>query len=284
MSRQLRDQIGRFGVWRGAWQTTADIAVHLEHFGYGTLWLGGSPDGQLDLADELLGVTGRLTVGTSIVNIWKDDAATVARSFERLSQRHDGRFVLGIGAGHREATQEYVKPYEALAAYVDRLLELQVPADRLMLAALGPKVLALARDRSGGALPYLITPEHTRQAREILGPVPVLAPEHKVVIDTDRERALQLGRRRVRNPYLGLVNYTSNLSRLGFTDDDLTGDGSDRLIDALVAHGSAQQVAGQVSAHFAAGADHVAVQLLTETDTDPVPGYGELANALGLVA
>jgi probable F420-dependent oxidoreductase len=282
MTAQLRDQLGRFGVWRGAWQSTPEIAASLEQFGYGALWLGGSPDGDLTIVDDMLDATSTLTIGTSIVNMWKDDAALVAESFGRVQARHPGRFVLGVGTGHREATEHYASPYQTLAAYVDQLLLLQVPADRIVLAALGPKVLRLAGERAGGAIPYLVQPEHTRQAREILGPGPLLAPEHKVVIDTDLGRARQLGRRRVRNPYLGLSNYTSNLRRLGFTDEDLAGDGSDRLVDALVAHGSPGQVAVRLGEHLEAGADHVAVQLLTEADTDPIPGYRALAQALGL--
>jgi probable F420-dependent oxidoreductase len=282
MTAQLRDQLGRFGVWRGAWQSTPEIAASLEQFGFGALWLGGSPDGDLAIVADLLDATSTLTIGTSIVNMWKDDAALVAESFARVQARHPDRFVLGVGAGHREATEQYTSPYQTLAAYVDQLLLLHVPAERIVLAALGPKVLRLAGERVGGAIPYLVPPEHTRQAREILGPGPLLAPEHKVVIDTDPSRGRQLGRRRVRNPYLGLINYTSNLRRLGFTDEDLAGDGSDRLIDALVAHGSPGQVAAQLGAHLEAGADHVAVQLLTEADTDPIPGYQALAQALGL--
>jgi probable F420-dependent oxidoreductase len=206
----------------------------------------------------------------------------VARSYARIERGYPGRFVLGVGAGHREATPEYASPYETLVTYVDRLLAAGVPADRLVLAALGPKVLALAAGRTAGAIPYLVPPQHTRRAREILGPDKLLAPEHKVVLDADASRARALGGRRVRTPYLGLVNYTSNLRRLGFTDADLADGGSDRLIDALVAHGAPEQVAAQLTAHLHAGADHVCVQLLTEADTDPVPQYAELARALGL--
>ena len=282
MTAQLRDQVGRFGVWRGAWQTTPDFAAGLERLGFGTLWLGGSPDGDLAGVDDILDATSTLTVGTSIVNIWKDDAALVAQSFGRIEERRPGRFVLGVGAGHPEATEQYASPYQTLATYVDQLLAHGVPADRVVLAALGPKVLRLAGERVGGAIPYLVPPEHTRQAREILGAAPLLAPEHKVVLDTDQARARKLGRRRVQNPYLGLVNYTSNLRRIGFTDDDLADGGSDRLIDALVAHGSPDQVATQLSEHLDAGADHVAIQLLTEADADPMPGYQALAQGLGL--
>jgi probable F420-dependent oxidoreductase len=282
MTVQLRDQLGQFGVWRGAWQTTPELAVALERLGYGALWLGGSPDGDLAVAEGLLDATSTLIVGTSIVNIWKDAAPLVAESFARVQQRYPDRFVLGVGAGHPEATQHYANPYDALVTYVDQLLGHHVPPERLVLAALGPKVLRLAGDRTGGAIPYLVPPEHTRQARQILGQGPLLAPEHKAVVDTDAERARKLARRRVQNPYLGLVNYTSNLRRLGFTDADLDDGGSDRLVDALVAQGSAEQVAGELRAHLDAGADHVCIQLLTEPDADPVPGYQALARALGL--
>ncbi len=279
---QLRDQLGRFGVWRGAYQVTAELAAGVEAAGFGTLWVGGSPDGDLVKAEELLAATGTLTVGTSIVNMWKDGPHEVARSFARVHGRYPGRFVLGVGAGHREATQEYARPYDTLAAYVDTLLAEGVPAEALVLAALGPKVLRLAGERTAGAIPYLVPPEHTRQARAILGPGPLLAPEHKAVLDTDVTRARALGRARVQQPYLGLVNYTGNLRRLGWAAADLADGGSDALVDALVAHGSPEQVAEQLGQHLAAGADHVAVQLLTEPDTDPVPGYRALGEALGL--
>src|SRR5262249_26591102 len=157
-----------------------------------------------------------------------------------------------------------------------------VPPDALMLAALGPRVLRLAGERTAGALPYLVPPEHTRRAREILGPGPLLAPDHKAVLGTDARRAPALRRAPAATPYLGLVNYTSSLRRLGWTDGDLAGGGSDALVDALVAHGRADEVAAQLSAHLDAGADHVAIQLLTEPDADPLPGYRELARALTL--
>jgi probable F420-dependent oxidoreductase len=282
VTTQLRDQLGRFGIWRGAYQVTAPLAAAVEGAGFGALWLGGSPDGDLAQVDGLLDATTTLTLGTSIVNMWKDGPDGVARAFARVQDRHPGRFVLGVGAGHREATQEYAHPYETLAAYVEALRAGGVPPGALVLAALGPKVLALAGERTAGAIPYLVPPEHTRRAREILGPEPLLAPEQKVVLDTDAARARALGRSRVRTPYLGLVNYTSNLRRLGWSDADLSDGGSDALIDALVAHGSADQVAAQLGQHLAAGADHVVIQLLTEPDADPVPGYRDLAQALGL--
>ena len=281
MTGQLRDRVGRFGIWRTSAQVTTELAAAIEQAGFGTLWLGGSPPGDLAQAGELLGATSRLVLGTSIVNIWRGAPDQVARSTARLAERYPGRFVLGVGAGHPEATQQYAQPYQALAGYAGALLGGGVKQEDLVLAALGPRVLRLAAARAGGAIPYLVPPEHTRQARAILGPEPLLAPEHKAVLDPDPQRARALGRRRVASPYLGLVNYTSNLRRLGWSEEGLAGGGSDALIDALVAHGPADQVAAQLHEHLAAGADHVAVQLLTEAGADPVPAYQELARALG---
>ena len=275
-------RLGRFGSWRSASLVTPELAAGIERLGFGALWLGGSPSGDLVLAEEMLEATTTLTLGTSIVNMWRDQPQDVARSFARVQQRHPGRFLLGVGAGHREQTQRYARPYETLAGYVDVLRAEGVPQSGLVLAALGPKVLGLARDRAAGAIPYLVPPEHTRQARAILGPGPLLAPEHKVVLDTDPARARALGRTRVRRPYLGLVNYTSNLRRLGWSEEDLSGSGSDALIDALVAHGSPADVARQLTRHLDAGADHVCVQLITEEGADPLAGYRALAPALGL--
>jgi probable F420-dependent oxidoreductase len=282
MTERARDHLGRFGVWRGASQVTPELAVDLEQLGFGALWLGGSPSDGLVVVDELLDATTTLTVATGIVNIWQDDASVVAASFRRIQSRQPGRFLLGVGVGHREAVQQYARPYETLAGYIDALLGDGVPAESLVLAALGPKVLRLAAERTAGAHPYLVTPEYTRQARAILGQGPLLAPEQKVVVDADPERARAIGRPRVEKPYLGLVNYTSNLRRLGWSDADLSGGGSDALIDALVAHGTADEVAVQLTGHFDAGADHVAIQLLTGPDADLVDGYRQLAQALAL--
>jgi probable F420-dependent oxidoreductase len=282
MDQQARDQLGQFGVWRNGAQLTPELAKGIEQAGFGALWVGGSPAGGLAVVEQLLDATTALTLGTSIVNIWKDDARTVAVSFARIEARHPGRFVLGVGTGHREATQEYQKPYEAIDNYVTALLAGGVPAGRLVLAALGPRVLGLARDRTAGAIPYLVTPEHTRRAREILGAAPLLAPEHKVVLDPDPASARAIGRPRVQNPYLGLVNYTSNLRRLGWSEADLADGGSDALIDALVAHGTLDRAAAQLREHLAAGADHVVAQLLTGSGAELLDGYRQLGSALGL--
>ncbi|MEV6063075.1 LLM class F420-dependent oxidoreductase [Nocardia asteroides] len=263
-----RDDLGTFGVWRHFKGFTADAARELEELGYGALWLGGSPPADLEVAESLLAATESLTVGTSIVNIWTAPAAQVAQSFHRIDQRFPGRFLLGIGAGHREADgADAVKPYDALVAYLDELDAAGVPRERRALAALGPRVLNLARDRTAGALPYLAPPEHTALARETVGAGALLVAEQKVVVDDDADRAREVARRMV-PMYLGLVNYVSNLRRLGFSAEDLTAPGSDRLIDALALHGTPAEVVAGLVAHLEAGADHVAIQALDEDYLD----------------
>jgi len=281
MTQQARDQLGRFGIWRGEGQVTPELAVSIEELGFGALWLG-SATGDLAAAEEFLAATTTLIVATGIVNMWQYQPHQVAASFRRVEDRFAGRFLLGVGAGHPEVTQQYAQPYDTLSRYLDTLLADGVPAGSLVLAALGPKVLRLAAERTAGAHPYLVTPDYTRQARQILGPGPLLAPEQKVVVSPDAGQARAIGRSRVERPYLGLANYTANLRRLGWTDADLSGGGSDALIDALVAHGSAAQVAARLTEHLDAGADHVSIQLLTPPGAGPDEGYRELAGALGL--
>ena len=255
-------ELGKIGIWRQATGLSPELAAEVETLGYGAIWIGSSPDGDLRLAEELLDATNRIAVATGIVNVWKDDAATVGASYHRIAARHPDCFLLGLGIGHPEATQEYRQPYATLVRYLDELDDLGVPAEARVLAALGPKVLELAARRTAGAHPYLVTPEYTRQARQLLGDGPLLAPEQKVVLDTDPERARAIGRPRVQRPYLGLSNYLANLRRLGWTDADLADGGSDRLIDALVLHGDAEAIGRGITAHLDAGADHVAIQVL----------------------
>ncbi len=282
MTEHWRRNLGRFGIWRAASQVTPGLAAEIERLGYGALWLGGSPRADLLAVDQLLGATTTLVVATGIVNMWQSDPHEVAASFARIEAAHPGRFLLGVGAGHPEATQQYARPYETLASYVDTLLADGVPGGSMVLAALGPRVLRLAAERTAGAHPYLVTTDYTGQARQILGPGPLLATEHKAVLEADPEAARAIGRPRVRSPYLGLVNYTTNLRRLGWTDADLADGGSDALIDALVAHGDPAQVAEQLAGHLTAGADHVCVQLLAGPAADPLEGYQRLAGGLGL--
>ena len=284
MTHDWRERLGRYGVWRGFSQVTPELAADLERMGYGAVWLGASPPADLRIVDELLAATTTLVVATGIVNIWASEPGEVAGSFGRIEAAYPGRFLLGVGAGHPEATQQYAKPYEAVGDYVDALLAHGVPGASMILAALGRKMLRLAADRTAGAHPYLVPVGYTRLAREILGAAPLLATEHKAVLEADPGVAREIGRARVRRPYLGLVNYTSNLRRLGWTDADLADGGSDALIDALVAHGDPAQVAGQLTGHLTAGADHVCVQLLAPDGADVIAGYGRLARGLGLSA
>ncbi len=280
MTGHWRERIGRFGVWRSTVQCTPELAAGLERLGYGALWLGGSPGGDLEMVDGLLDATSTLVVATGVVNVWRSDAHQIASAFARIEARHPGRFLLGIGAGHPEATAQYSKPYQAVERYAGVLAADGVPPGSMVLAALGPQMLRLAAERTAGAHPYLVTTAYTRLAREILGAEPLLATEHKAVIETDPQAARAIARPRVRTPYLGLVNYTSNLRRLGWSQADLADGGSDALIDALVAHGDPEHVAEQLTEHLVAGADHVCLQLLGDPGPDPLDGFGRLAPAL----
>lgn len=270
-------EIGTVGIWTvpHAWQRSnlGEVAAEFEELGYGAFWLGSSPPGDLRLIEELLAATTSLPIGTSIVNIWKTEPDELAAAYQRVSANHPGRFMLGIGAGHGHA-----KPYQRLVAFLDAFDTSNVPADHRFLAALGPRVLALAAGRTAGALPYNTTPEHTRRAREILGPDRILAPELMVVLETDRERARTIGRERL-GTYLELPNYTRTLRRLGYTEEDLGYGGSDRLVDDLVAWGDEAAIRARVLEHISAGADHVAVQVLNP-GPERLPAHRALAPAL----
>jgi probable F420-dependent oxidoreductase len=273
--------VGRYGIWRGQQGLGPEFAAEVEALGYSAIWIGGSPSGDLALAESLLDATQRIVIATGIVNMWSTPAEEAAASYHRIAAKHPDRFLLGVGIGHPEAVKEYRSPYATMVDYLDRLDDAEVPVSGRALAALGPKALRLAADRTAGAHPYLTTPEHTREAREIVGAGVLLAPEQKVVLDTDAERARAIGRPVVERPYLKLVNYRSNLLRLGFSEADLD-TGSDALIDALVAHGDAGAVAARLTAHLDAGADHVCAQVLTADGADPLPALRELSVALGL--
>ena len=273
-------ELGRYGIWRPWQQLSPTLVVELERLGFGTVWVGSSPPGDLEIIANYLDATSKITVATSIVNMWQDGSAEVAGAYRRIAREHPDRFVLGVGIGHPEQSAAYRSPYQTMLDYFDGLDAGGVPRERRLLAALGPKALRLARDQAAGAVPYLVTPEHTRRARAIMGPAPILAPEHKVVLEPEPERARAIGRSRVHNPYLGLTNYLNSLREMGYGDDDLSGGGSDRLIDDLVLHGTTEQIAARLDEHFSSGADHVAIQLLTAPDADPLPDYISLAGVL----
>ncbi|MDT5209776.1 MAG: hypothetical protein QOF67_2191 [Mycobacterium sp.] len=278
-----KPNLGKFGVfghhdlWR---QLSPEQLQEIESLGYGAIWAGGSPAADLSWVDPILDATTTLQLATGIVNIWTADAEPVAESFHRIDKAYPGRFLLGIGVGHPEAGHEYKKPYDALTEYLDALDQHGVPKDRRVVAALGPQVLKLSARRSAGAHPYLTTPEHTAQARELIGPDAFLAPEHKVVLTTDAEKARAVGRKAL-EIYLNLTNYLNSWKRLGFTDEDVAKPGSDKLVDAVVAYGTTDAIAARLKEHLDAGADHVAVQVLTSPDK-LVPAFAELAGPLGL--
>lgn len=205
----LKPDLSRFGVWLATRSISPEVASGIESLGYGAAWIGGSPDADLSWADPALAGTASLQLATGIVNIWTAPAPEVAESFHRIESGHPGRFLLGVGVGHPEHTQEYVKPYDTLDSYLDELDAALVPTSRRVVAALGPRVLGLAARRSAGAHPYLTTPEHTAKARDLLGGAVYLAPEHKVVLTTDAEEARAIGRQTVEF-YLGLSNYVNN--------------------------------------------------------------------------
>ncbi|WP_033287289.1 LLM class F420-dependent oxidoreductase [Streptomyces sp. NRRL F-525] len=276
MSSTLKETVGRYGIWSAGLRAEdpsrrdelAEATAELEQLGYGAVWLGGSSAARN--AAPLIEATSRIAVGTSIQSIWQYTAAESAASFAELEQAHPGRFLLGLGVAHAKNTAEYSRPYSALVAHLDALDAAGVPADRRLLAALGPKTVELARDRAAGSIPYLVTPEHTARSRELLGETPLLAPELKVVLETDPTRARTLARDYLAM-YLTLPNYTNNFLRNGFTESDLTDGGSNRLIDAVFAWGDDTQIRTRIDNFVAAGADHVALQIVDGNTREDLP-------------
>ncbi|MFL5954344.1 MAG: TIGR03620 family F420-dependent LLM class oxidoreductase [Gaiellaceae bacterium] len=260
-------ELGKIGVWttysRIGEENAADAARLVEELGYGTFWLGGSP--RLTSVRPLLEATENLVVATGIVNVWAYDPAELAAEYAALARDFGERLLVGIGIGHPEAASDYSRPLTAMRAFLDGLdgADPPLPPDRRCLAALAPKMLELSADRSLGAIPYFVPVAHTRYARARLGRGPLLAPEVAFVLDEDVGHARAKCRDYARL-YLGLQNYTNNLLRHGFTEDDIAGGGSDRLIDAVVPHGSAEEIAAVLRSHLDAGADHVAVQPIGE--------------------
>jgi probable F420-dependent oxidoreductase len=263
----IQMDLGKTGVWttysRIGEQHAAEAASLVEDLGYGVFWLGGSP--RLPSVRPLLEATDKLVVATGIVNLWGYDPTELAAEYATLARDFPERLVVGIGIGHPEATSDYSRPLSAMRAFLDGLdhADPPLPRDRRCLAALAPKMLALSAERSLGAIPYFVPVAHTTLARAQLGAGPLLAPEVAFVHDSDPDRARGKAREYART-YLGLSNYTNNLLRVGFTDEDLVAGGSDRLIDAVIPHGSAVEIAAAVRAHLDAGANHVALQAVGE--------------------
>ncbi len=279
--------LGRVGVWWSAtWRQaddgSADVDAELEVLGYGALWSsGGFEPGLAGRFEHLLSATTRMTVASGIVSIWATPHDEIARAAADLDARYPGRFVLGLGASHAAIVENYALPYTHMVEYLDTLDAAgpMVEKDRRVLAALGPRMLALARDRAAGAHPYFVPVEHTARARSILGKDPLLAPEVTVVLERDPTTARELART-FTTGYLTLPNYANNLRSLGFEEDDLADGGSDRLVDAVVAWGDVDTIASRIREHHAAGADHVCVQVLSSLDAFPLTAYRELAPAL----
>jgi probable F420-dependent oxidoreductase len=287
--------LGKVGIWsrelrynsdRGA---CATAAAELEELGYGAIFIPDAGGDVLTAIEYLLAATHQIPLVTGVLNIWMQEPEEVASRGAALLSRFRARFLLGLGASHGplvESAQRgpYTRPYSKMVDFLDALdaATTTVPAVDRMLAALGPRMLSLASTRTTGAHPYLVPPEHTALARDVLGTSAILAPEQAVVLAADRRSGLDQARSFVAS-YLLLPNYVRNLRRLGFGDEDLAGNGSDRLVDALVACGDEAAIAARVRAHLDAGADHVCIQVLGASDGDealPLEAWRWLAPAL----
>ncbi len=289
--------LGRIGIWTFVLDLqpiarARELAAELEELGYGAIWVpdavGRDP---IIHAALLLGGTQRITAATGIAQIYGRDAMTMTGGWKTVSDAFPGRFVLGLGVSHQPMVeglrgQTYGPPLTAMREYLDRMdTAMYVAAEpaeppRRVLAALGPKMLALAAERTDGAHPYNVPPEHTARAREILGSEKLLAPEQAVVLETDPVEARRIARAHIAI-YLDLPNYMNNLRRFGIADDDIAEGGSDRLVDTVVAWGDADAIRARVQQHLDAGADHVAVQVLKSQRTEvPIAEWRELAPAL----
>ena len=271
-----------FGIWasKGIFGDEGPEAARLlEELGFGALWVGGSP--HLTDLRPLLEATETLTVATSIANVWHYGAEEMVADWEQLEADFPGRALAGIGAGHPEHDGDYSKPFSAVREYLDRFDEAgQPPVERRLLAALAPRMIDLATSRAAGSIPYFVPVAHTRLSRQRLGEGPLLAPEMACVLDEDPERA-RAKARGFAELYLGLTNYRKAVLRGGFEEADLEGGGSDRMIDAVVPQGSAEQVAAAARAHLEAGADHVALQ---PVGTEGLPRAEWTALAAALIA
>jgi probable F420-dependent oxidoreductase len=295
--RALASRLGRVGVWSFALQRlpAADeraAARAYESAGYPAVWFPESVGSKEVFAHAALLLAGseRAIVAPGIASIYARDPMAMAGGAKALAEAYPGRFVLGIGVSHKPSVEsrghDYGKPVEAMSAYLDAMAEASYAGPEpsepvpLVLAALGPRMLELAAARADGAHPYFVPVEHTPFARERIGPETCLAVEQTAVLSTDPDAARRIGRAFAKH-YLALPNYANNLRRLGWSDDDIANDGSDRLIDAVVAWGDVDAIVARVKAHLDAGADHVCVQLSAESSADPsLAGYAELAAGL----
>lgn len=280
------------GIWSaslryGDPKVAADAAAELEGLGYAAVWIPDVGGDLFSAIENLLHATSSVTVATGILNLWMHDADETAAQHERLTAVHGRRLLLGIGVSHAPLIDHgspgrYTRPLLHTRAYLDGIdaATVPVPVEERVLAALGPKMLALAGERTAGTHPYLVTPEHTAVARAALGPDKLVLPEQAVVLETEPEVARTVARSHLA-AYLGLPNYTNNWKRLGFTDDDLANGGSDRLVDAFVVWGDEEAIVARIDAHRDAGADHVCVQVLSANVLEaPMAQWRALAPAL----
>jgi probable F420-dependent oxidoreductase len=287
------------GLWsaelrHGDPQEAADQAAELDELGYSALWIPDSSGDVFRPLNNLLGATKRTVIATGILNLWMTEPSDTAAGYAASIAAHGDRLMLGLGVSHQlliDGAKEpgtYQRPLAKVRGYLDELDALPnqgVPAGNRMLAALGPKMLALAAARTCGTHPYLITPEFTAYAREMIGEGPLIAAEQGAVLESDPEKARAIARKGLAI-YLMLPNYTNNWLRLGFTEADLANGGSDRLIDALFVWGDEEKIESRVRQHFDAGADHVCVQVLTAGDAAggrmqaPIEQWRRLAPAL----
>ena len=287
---------GRFGVWAGSFRLAdtglvREAASELDELGYGALWFPGGTSRTFDVADTLLSGTRRSVVATGIANIWVNQPAEAARRTTELNARYADRFILGLGVSHQPMVERlrpgaWRPPLEAMTQYLDELERGQpmVPRESTLLAALGPRMLKLASSRTAGTHPYLVTPDQTAVIRSGIGDDALVAVEQGVVLDADTARGRSTARKAV-EMYLALPNYVRSWKRAGFSDDDIAAGGSDRLVDALIARGSAEQVVSRLREHLDAGADHVCLQMLGPSGgTLPREAWRELASALKLPA
>jgi probable F420-dependent oxidoreductase len=277
--------LGRLGVWSVGIRQVAepgvpDAAAELERLGYGTIWFsGGSGTRGFDIARVLAQATSRIAVATGITSIWATTAEQSAAGFEQLERVAPGRFLLGLGVSHAPmvnhgAPDRYRRPLQAMAGYLGELTA--VPRDRRVLAALGPKMLDLAQRESAGTHPYLVTPPMTAAARALVPRNFLIAVEQGVVLETDPARARAVAREHL-SGYLKLPNYLNHWLRSGYQPADIEAGGSDRLVDDLVAWGDVTAVGDRIRAHYAAGADHVCVQVLGGAEPVPLPEWRAIA-------
>jgi probable F420-dependent oxidoreductase len=285
----------RIGIWTGAFEQqpagkVKAAVAELEQLGYGAVWFSeGFGRESLTQAGLLLSASSHIVVSTGITNIYGRDPVTAAAAQKTLSEAYPERFVLGLGVSHIPLVEQlrgttYEKPVAKMSSYLDAMDKAPygsvAPAKTYrVLAALGPKMLELAARRSDGAHTYNVTPEHTKSARQILGKDPLLCVEQAAVLESDPVKARKIARAFLAL-YLTLPNYTNNFLRFGFTQEDCKGEGSDRLIDAIVAWGDVDAIRSRIQAHLAAGADHVCIQVLSaDPKSLPMRGWQELAKS-----